>query len=65
MSKFFIPKKRYKAMKRCRWCNLKNELYIKYHDDEWCRPNFSDEYLYEMLILESFQSRTFMGMYIK
>lgn len=43
-------------MKRCRWCNLKNELYIKYHDDEWCRPNFSDEYLYEMLILESFQA---------
>ena len=43
-------------MKRCRWCNLKNELYIKYHDAEWCRPNFSDEYLYEMLILESFQA---------
>lgn len=43
-------------MKRCIWCNLKNELYIKYHDDEWCRPNFSDEYLYEMLVLESFQA---------
>ncbi|GEM_PF-360737 len=42
--------------KRCRWCNLKNELYVKYHDEEWCKPNFSDEYLYEMLILESFQA---------
>lgn len=43
-------------MKRCKWCNLKNELYIKYHDEEWCKPNFKDQYLYEMLILESFQA---------
>lgn len=42
--------------KRCKWCNVKNELYIKYHDEEWCRPNFNDKYLYEMLILESFQA---------
>ena len=41
---------------RCRWCNLKNPLYVTYHDEEWCRPNFSDGYLYEMLILESFQA---------
>ena len=41
---------------RCKWCNLKNELYIKYHDEEWCRPNFDDNYLFEMLILESFQA---------
>lgn len=41
---------------RCRWCNLKNELYIKYHDEEWCKPNFDDKYLFEMLILESFQA---------
>ena len=41
---------------RCKWCNLKNELYIKYHDTEWCVPNFEDKYLYEMLILESFQA---------
>ena len=43
-------------MKRCKWCNLKNELYVKYHDEEWCVPNFDDKYLYEMLILESFQA---------
>ena len=42
--------------KRCKWCNLKNDLYIKYHDTEWCVPRFDDQYLYEMLILESFQA---------
>lgn len=42
--------------KRCSWCNLKNELYVKYHDEEWCVPNFDDNYLFEMLILESFQA---------
>ena len=41
---------------RCKWCNLKNELYVRYHDEEWCRPNFDDKYLLEMLILESFQA---------
>ncbi len=42
--------------KRCNWCNTKNPLYINYHDAEWCVPNFNDKYLYEMLILESFQA---------
>ena len=42
--------------KRCSWCNLKNPRYIEYHDKEWCQPNFDDRYLYEMLILESFQA---------
>ena len=41
---------------RCKWCNLKNPIYIDYHDNEWCKPNFDDAYLYEMLILESFQA---------
>lgn len=41
---------------RCKWCNIKNPKYVKYHDEEWCRPNFNDEYLFEMLILESFQA---------
>ena len=41
---------------RCKWCNLKNTKYVEYHDNEWCRPNFDDGYLYEMLILESFQA---------
>ena len=42
--------------KRCKWCNLKNELYIQYHDKEWGVKNFKEKYLYEMLILESFQA---------
>ena len=41
---------------RCHWCNLKNPLYVKYHDEEWCVENFDEQYLYEMLILESFQA---------
>lgn len=41
---------------RCRWCNLNNETYIRYHDGEWCQPCFEEKYLYEMLILESFQA---------
>lgn len=41
---------------RCKWCNNKNPLYIKYHDNEWGVLRTDDHYLYEMLILESFQA---------
>ena len=41
---------------RCKWCNLNNKLYVDYHDNEWCQKNFDDKYLFEMLILESFQA---------
>ena len=43
-------------MKRCRWVNPNNTLYIKYHDEEWGIPSYDDTYLFEMLILESFQA---------
>ena len=43
-------------MKRCSWCNLNNETYISYHDNEWGVLNLNDNYLFEMLILESFQA---------
>ena len=43
-------------IKRCKWCNPKNPAYIKYHDEEWGVPNFDEQYLFEMLILESFQA---------
>ena len=43
-------------MERCKWCNLNNINYVKYHDEEWGKPNFDDKYLFEMLILESFQA---------
>ena len=36
--------------------NLNNFKYIEYHDNEWCKPNFDDNYLFEMLVLESFQA---------
>lgn len=42
--------------KRCKWCNLNNKLYVDYHDKEWGVPRFDDSYLYEMLLLESFQA---------
>ena len=45
-----------KEIKRCSWCNTKNHLYVKYHDNEWCNTNFDERNLYEMLILESFQA---------
>lgn len=41
---------------RCSWVNLKNEAYIKYHDEEWGRPLYDDRRLYELLILECFQA---------
>ena len=43
-------------MIRCKWCNLKNPKYIEYHDNEWGKPNFNDSYLFEMLLLETFQA---------
>ena len=43
-------------MKRCKWCNLNNKKYIEYHDNEWCKLNTNEKYLFEMLILESFQA---------
>ena len=41
---------------RCKWCNEKNKTYIKYHDEEWGILNTDEQYLYEMLILETFQA---------
>ena len=41
---------------RCKWCNLDNPVYVKYHDEEWGVLNLDEHYLFEMLILESFQA---------
>ena len=43
-------------MNRCSWVNLKNPLYVKYHDEEWGQPVYEDDKLFEMLLLESFQA---------
>ncbi|MBO5152422.1 MAG: DNA-3-methyladenine glycosylase I [Methanobrevibacter sp.] len=42
--------------KRCEWVEGKEEIYIKYHDEEWGIPKYDDKILYEMLVLESFQA---------
>ncbi len=41
---------------RCEWCNEKNNLYVKYHDEEWGRLCLEEEHLFEMLLLECFQA---------
>lgn len=42
-------------MNRCGWVN-EDELYVAYHDKEWGVPVFSDNTLYEFLILEGAQA---------
>jgi len=42
--------------KRCFWVNMNNPLYVKYHDNEWGIPKYDDKYLFELLVLESFQA---------
>ena len=43
-------------MNRCKWAMNVNEIYTKYHDEDWGEPVHDDQRLYEMLILESFQA---------
>lgn len=43
-------------MNRCKWCNLENSKYVDYHDSEWGILNLDENYLFEMLVLESFQA---------
>lgn len=40
---------------RCPWAE-KDELYRRYHDEEWGRPVRDDRKLFEFLLLESFQA---------
>lgn len=40
---------------RCDWC-FASDLYKKYHDEEWGKPVYDDESLFEFLILETFQA---------
>lgn len=43
------------TVKRC-FPNKPDAPYEKYHDQEWGKLNLNSKYLYEMLVLESFQS---------
>ncbi|WP_396144381.1 DNA-3-methyladenine glycosylase I [Flavobacterium sp.] len=40
---------------RCAWCE-KDDLYRNYHDNEWGKPVYDDQVLFEFLILETFQA---------
>lgn len=40
---------------RCGWAGT-DELYIKYHDEEWGKPVSNDKTLFEFLVLESAQA---------
>ena len=40
---------------RCAWCE-KDDLYRKYHDEEWGIPVYEDTKLFEFLLLETFQA---------
>lgn len=42
-------------MCRCPWCGS-DELYIKYHDEEWGVPVHDDQKHFEFLVLESAQA---------
>ena len=40
---------------RCGWCGT-DELYVKYHDQEWGKLVTDDKILFEFLVLESAQA---------
>lgn len=40
---------------RCAWVS-QDEIYIRYHDEEWGIPTYDDQKLFEMLILEGMQA---------
>ena len=42
-------------MNRCEWVGS-DPLYIKYHDEEWGKPNHDDRTHFEFLVLESAQA---------
>ena len=44
------------CIKRCKWVNINNPKYVYYHDNEWGIPNYNDNYMFELLLLESFQA---------
>ena len=49
---------------RCGWCE-KDDLYRDYHDNEWGKPVYDDDKLFEFLILETFQAGLSWHMILK
>ena len=44
------------AIVRCPWSTTGNDLYIRYHDEEWGVPAWDDQRQFEFLILEGAQA---------
>ena len=44
------------TQQRCNWVNPQNELYCRYHDEEWGTPIRDDQAMYELFLLETFQA---------
>ena len=40
---------------RCHWCG-DSDIYIKYHDEEWGKPQFDSQKLFEKICLEGHQA---------
>ena len=51
----FKSHKKMKTITRCAWCE-KDDLYRKYHDEEWGKPVYDDATIFEFLVLETFQA---------
>lgn len=43
------------SKERCHWVT-DDDLYLRYHDEEWGIPSYDDRYLFEMLSLEGAQA---------
>jgi DNA-3-methyladenine glycosylase I len=43
------------GMERCSWCGM-DELYVRYHDEEWGVPVHDDRKHFEFLVLEAAQA---------
>ena len=43
------------ARPRCSWC-LSNDIYVRYHDDEWGVPEHDDQKLFAKLVLDGAQA---------
>ncbi|HEX4388946.1 MAG TPA: DNA-3-methyladenine glycosylase I [Steroidobacteraceae bacterium] len=50
------PARRTRTQHRCRWASDSDPDMVRYHDQEWGRPQHQDRRLYELLILEGAQA---------
>lgn len=51
-----MTKQKHFANLRCPWGQTRDETIQDFHDHEWGKLNLEDNYLYEMLVLQLFQS---------